>query len=114
MSTRKAITIVIAGTIVCASTSVSRAQESFKSAEFLKYSRGEQRAYVMVATGMAGLVAGQNRPEQSQCVGRWVTEHDSSDFKVVIDAMKTNQTYHPLGVILAVLQKACGPFKYRD
>ncbi|MEM7777760.1 MAG: hypothetical protein AAF732_19390, partial [Pseudomonadota bacterium] len=72
-----------------------------------------QRGYIATAAGMAGLIATLNKPEQARCVDAWIARHDASDFAPIRRAMQKNGSYHPLGVIIAVLQKACGSFKYK-
>lgn len=62
---------------------------------------------------MAGTVASLNNPSQARCVDDWAAQHRSSGYQPVIDAMQKYPDDHPSGLILAVLVKACGPFKYR-
>jgi len=109
---RKALTIASLSTIVCIAAS-AQAQETFKSAKFLTYPAESQKSYIGTAVMMAGVIASQNVPDQASCVDRWATSHESTGYKPVIDAMKRLPEYHPTAVILAVLDKECGSFKYK-
>lgn len=86
--------------------------QSYKSKEFLEYSGSERGNYIVIAAGMAGLIAGQNRPEQSRCIDRWVHENRQQGYQSVISAMRKFPNHHPSAVLIAVLQKACGSFSY--
>jgi hypothetical protein len=86
----------------------------FKSKEFLEYSESSRSNYIVIATGMAGLIAGQNRPEQSQCIDQWVRENRRQGYQSAISAMRKFPDHHPSAVLIAVLQKACGSFSYRS
>jgi len=61
---------------------------------------------------MAGVIATQNNPQQAKCVNDWIAENQDVGYASVIHTMRQNPQYHPHGVIIAVLQKACGSFKY--
>lgn len=97
--------------IVC-SVATGAAAEDFKSSKFLTYPAESQTSYINSSVLMAGLIAGQNGGAQAQCVGDWSGKHIATGYQPVIEAMKRFPDHHPSGVILAVLQKACGPFKY--
>lgn len=110
MLSRKNLAIASLCTIVCAQGSF--AEEAFKSSEFLTYSADHQRGYISTSAMMAGLIAAQNDRKQAMCVDDWVALHRSEGYSPVIDAMKKYPDDHPTGLVLAVLQKACGSFKY--
>lgn len=93
--------------------SIGNAQDkSFKSKEFLEYSGNARGNYIVIAAGMAGLISGQNRPEQSRCIDQWVRENRQQGYRSVISAMRKFPNHHPSAVLIAVLQKACGSFSY--
>lgn len=85
---------------------------SLKSNEFLDYSETSRDNYIVIAAGIAGLIAGQNRPEQSRCIDQWVAENREAGYGPVLRAMRKFPNHHPSAVIVAVLQKACGRFAY--
>lgn len=91
---------------------VSRA-ESFTSDEFLTWNRQNQGFYFRTSIGMAGLIAGFNNKEQGHCIDRWYFNDTGNAEAKLLDAMRRFPSYHPRGVIVAVLQKACGKLRYR-
>lgn len=112
MLSRKSLAIASLCTIVCAQAGA--AEEAFKSSKFLTYPEDSQKGYITSSAMMAGMIATQNQPGQAKCVDDWaVTKFDAS-YRTVVETMKLFPDHHPTAVILAVLQKACGPFKYRN
>lgn len=97
-------------TIVC--IGAAAAEEGFKSSKFLTYPAESQKGYIGASVMMAGSIAAQNKVEQARCIDEWAAKHDPTGFRPVTEAMQKFPDYHPAGVILAVLQKACGSFKY--
>ena len=63
---------------------------------------------------MTGIVASQGRKDISRCIDNWYSgevEIQKQRRGFILDTIRNNPTYHPQGVILAVLQKQCGSFK---
>lgn len=112
MLSRKALAIASLCTIVC--TQAGIADDGFKSSKFLTYPEDSQKSYIGSSAMMAGLIATQNQPGQAKCVDEWATKDFEANYRKVVGTMKTFPDHHPTAVILAVLQKACGSFKYRD
>ena len=110
MLSRKSLAIASLCTIVCMQ-SVS-AEEAFKSSEFLSWSDQGRRSYIATSVMMAGVIAGQNKPEQAKCIGQWMSKSEAAGFPSVKDAMQRFPEHHPTGIIVAVLEKACGSIKY--
>lgn len=98
-------------TIVCGNAVV--ADEGFKSSKLLTYPTDSQKSYINTSVLMAGLIAAQNSDVQSKCIGDWSGKHVGGGYQPVIEAMKRFPDHHPTGVVIAVLQKACGSFRYR-
>ena len=86
--------------------------DSFKSSEFLTWNKDSQEFYFRTAIGMAGLIASQNDQHQARCILDWYFTKERTARDAILSAMQQYPDYHPRGVILAVLQKACGTFKY--
>ena len=110
MFRRKALALATLSTIVCIST--AGAEEGFKSSKFLTHSAESQKGYIGASVMMAGVIASKNAPEQARCIDGWASSNDPSGFPTVIEAMRKYPDYHPSGIILAVLQKACGSFEF--
>jgi hypothetical protein len=109
MLSRNTLALASLSTIVC---SAALADDGFKSSKFLTYPAESQKGYISTAVMMAGSIAAQNKQEQARCIDGWAAQHDATGFRPVVEAMQRFPDYHPAGVILAVLQKACGSFKY--
>ncbi len=110
MLSRNALALASLSTIVCSNAAV--ADEGFKASEFLKFPQENQRGYISASAMMAGLIATQNMPDQAKCIDRWVTEEATRGHPKISEAMKVHGDYHPTAVIMSVLQRACGAFKY--
>lgn len=112
MLSRNAIVIASTIVIVCNIATAPLAQETFKSAKFLTYSAEAQKSYINSSVIIASLIASQNSRTQADCLHDWSGKHVGGGYQPVIDAMRRYPDDHPSGLILAVLQKACGSFKY--
>lgn len=110
MLSRKNLAIASLCTIVCAQGSF--AEEAFKSSKFLAYPADSQKSYINTSAVMASLIASQNSRDQADCLNAWIGSNIDGGYQPVIEAMKRFPDHHPSGVVLAVLQKACGPLKY--
>ncbi|MDI4665376.1 hypothetical protein K9U40_13710 [Xanthobacter autotrophicus] len=92
--------------------SAAMAAEGFKSSEFLTWSAENQRGYITTAATAAGVIANLNRAGQAKCIDDWVGQQRAGGYQPVVEAMKKLPEYHPMAVILTVIEKACGEFKY--
>lgn len=86
--------------------------ESFTGSDFVRLKRENQLGYIETAIGIAGLIAAENDKRQADCIDNWYYPDKSGKSDIIIEVMKENSEYHPRGIILAVLQKQCGSFKY--
>ena len=110
MFRRKALALATLSTIVCSGAAV--ADDGFKSSKFLTYPAESQSSYIDTAAVAATVVVSLNSASQAKCLGSWVAKHRAGNFAPVIDAMRKYPDDHPMGLIIAVLQKDCGAFKY--
>ncbi|MCC7253880.1 hypothetical protein [Hyphomicrobium sp.] len=111
MLSRKALAIASLCTIVCAQA--HSADDKFKSAEFLTWSPESQRSYITTAATAASVIVAANVRDQAKCIDDWGIKYREGFYQPVIEAMKKLPDYHPMAVTIAVLEKACGDFKYR-
>ncbi|MCV0370225.1 hypothetical protein [Filomicrobium sp.] len=111
MLSRKALDLASLCTIVCGLASGATA-EDFKSSKFLTYPADAQTNYISTSAVAAASIAGLNSSAQAKCLGEWVSRHKGSGYQPVLEVMRKYPDDHPTGLILAVLQKECGPFKY--
>jgi len=109
MFRRKALALATLSTIVCGA---AIADDGFKSSKFLTYSAESQKSYIASSAMMAGLIASQNNAAQAACIDDWGTKQRDAGYADVVDAMRRFPTHHPSAVIVAVLDKASGSFKY--
>lgn len=96
----------------CSSESAKAEQTSqFTGEEFLTWDRVNQDSFIEVSVTMAGIVSGRARKDISRCIDEWYSLEDETrrmrnDF--ILKIISENPTYHPQGVILAVLEEQCG------
>lgn len=85
------------------------------SADMLKWAPKEQAAYVDLAVQMVGFVVSQNDGVQARCINDWYFKDDNvreRGIQQIINVMRQYPNYLPGTVVIAVLQKQCGSFKY--
>ena len=88
------------------------AQETFKSSEFLSWDRDNQEFYIRTSVGMASLIIAQTDEQDSRCIDTWYTSDMDAAHQYIFEQMRRFPSYHPRGVILAVMEKKCGKFTY--
>lgn len=91
--------------------------EGFKSQDVLAWSETNQSWYFEVSVTMAASIAAQNTKGQSKCVYDWYFQNGkriAARENTVREAMTQYPGYHPQAVILSLLQKACGSFRYAN
>ena len=86
----------------------------FTSAEFLKWKPDSQIFYLDTTIGTAVAIAGQNDKSHSKCLENWYFADQDNARPSILNAMTANKTYHPRLIILGMLQKHCGTFKYKN
>jgi len=110
MLSRKALVIASLSTIVCSGAAF--ADDGFKSSKFLTYPADAQENYISTSAVAAASIAALNSSVQAKCLGDWVSTYRKGGYQPVLEAMRKYPDDHPTGLILAVLQKECGAFKY--
>ena len=88
--------------------------DRFTGADFLKWERASQNSLITYSITMTGIVATQGRQDIATCIDDWYPL--DPDIKrrrqeLIRKTIRENPSYHPQGVILAILQKQCGSFK---
>ena len=81
----------------------------FTGAELLKWSAQNQRFYFQTSISMAGVIAAQENASRAECIDDWHREQNERKYAGILDSVRGYPDYHPQGVILAYLRKACGP-----
>ncbi len=109
---RTTVALASLTTIVCIVASGTHAQEAFKSSKFLTYPADSQKSYIGTAVVAATTIASLNSASQAKCLGSWITKHSGGGYETIMEAMRKYPDDHPMGLILAVLQRDCGPLKY--
>lgn len=61
---------------------------------------------------MANMIAIENDKMQADCIGSWYEADRAAKEKYIYGVMEKYPTYHPIGVIMAVIEKQCGSFNY--
>jgi len=89
------------------------AQEEFKSSQFLEWPEESRSSYIRTAIGMAALIAVSNDQNQADCIGDWYFSDRVESENTIYKAMENFGEYHPLGIVVAILEKQCGSFSYK-
>ena len=98
--------------MLAAIPSVTLAKDSFTGSEFLTWKHESQHFYIENTIGVASLIATRNAPSHAKCIEDWYYPEQDIKDNLVLDVMKQNPEYHPRGVVLSILEKKCGSFKY--
>jgi hypothetical protein len=85
----------------------------FKNSEFLKWSEDNKSFYIRTSIGMAGLIAAQNDKKHADCLENWYFADMNDRNEFMYKYMRQYPNGHPRGIILAVLRKQCGSFRYK-
>ena len=88
--------------------------EGFTGEKFLKWKRESQDSFIGTSITMVAVVATQGRQNIASCIDDWYSEDGSIQDQrhgFILDTIREYPSYHPQGIILAVLQKRCGSFK---
>ena len=112
MLSRKVLARASLSTIVCVLAASASAQDTFKSSKLMEYSAEARTGYITSSVIMASLIAAENSERHAACIRGWVDREIKAGYTPILDAMRRFPDHHPSGVILAVLNRACGPFKY--
>ncbi len=95
-------------------TTPSYAQDTFKSSKFLTWPEDSRSFYIRTSVGMAGLISRYNDEAHGICLEKWYVSNEKESEEVIYETMRKFPDYHPRGVIVAVLEKQCGPFTYNQ
>ncbi|WP_120632114.1 hypothetical protein [Ruegeria sp. EL01] len=85
----------------------------FTGADVLEWSLESQSSFYQTSISMAGIVAARtgNHDEIVTCINGWYSSsHQLERNSYIRNKLRDFSTYHPQGVILAVLEEACGDF----
>ena len=86
----------------------------FSGSDLLRYDKGAQESFIDISITMAASVATQTNPDVARCINDWYFKDTSvrpRRVEEILSVVRQYPNHHPSGVILAVLQKACGSFK---
>ena len=88
--------------------------DGFSGATFAAWSQVSQDSYIQSSVLMAGVIGSQVKPEISRCIDVWYFETEAIKAErneMIRDTIAGFADHHPSGVILALIQRACGSFK---
>ncbi|MEM8772991.1 MAG: hypothetical protein AAGD92_15190 [Pseudomonadota bacterium] len=84
----------------------------FTSAEFLTWERGSQEFYIDASVGMAGLIITRNDATKGKCLDGWYLSDQDEVIDHILEVMEANPTFHPRGVLAAIIEKKCGSMEF--
>ena len=88
--------------------------EGYTSAKLLAENAEAQKNFIEISLTMAGAVATQVKPEIARCLDDWFFKDAAKKpqrIEHILATMRQYPGYHPSGVLLGVIQQACGSFK---
>ena len=112
MNIRKGIALAISALAIASGYPQNSVAETFTSGEFLAWPTDTRNFYLHTSIGMARLIASQNDKRQGDCISDWYFGNEAGAQLELTNAMQRFPTYHPRGVILAMIEKKCGPMSY--
>lgn len=85
--------------------------DDFDGSDLLGWSQDSQRFYIEASASMAGVIVAQSDPDQARCIDDWHAREHSMQYAETLKSIRSYPTYHPQGVLFAILRKACpGPW----
>lgn len=90
------------------------AETPLKSSKFLNWTEANRSFYIRTSIGMAAFIAVQNDKKHAKCMEHWYFSNEKRSNQAIYKVMRKFSDYHPWGVIVAVLEKQCGSFKYKN
>lgn len=102
-----------AATILVLALSGPAFADGLTAADVLGWPGDSQSFFLSTAIGMAGVIATQNDPAKARCLDEWYFADRVGANQEILDAMGRFPTYHPHGVLMAVIEKRCGSFDFR-
>lgn len=108
------ISAILIGGLIVTYPQTSDAEE-FTGVKLLTWSKENQNFYFQTSVGMAALVSTQSDKKRSQCISEWYFDANTGNKNgndAIRSAIREYADYHPQGVIIAVLQKACGSMDF--
>lgn len=114
MINKKSIAIAITATCLSVTYPQDATAQNFTSAQIVDWPQESRQFYFRTSIGMAGLITRQNNEVQADCIDGWYFGDETRAQAHILDVMGTYPTYHPLGVIIAILEKRCGPLRYAN
>ncbi|MEM8750722.1 MAG: hypothetical protein AAGF28_10490 [Pseudomonadota bacterium] len=92
---------------------VSPAYAGTTTADFLKWERKSQDAFLQNSISMAGVIASQTDPAISKCLDKWYFESDAvaqSRNEEILKLMPEYAQFRPQAFVMAYIENACGRF----
>jgi hypothetical protein len=109
----KSLRLAVLGVVLLVSVP-SYAEEIFSGTQFLTWPKDQQRFYIHTSVGIANLIVGQTSKTQGKCIEDWYAGNENIAVDYVLEVVRKNPEYHPRGTILAIMEKKCGQFSYRE
>ena len=82
--------------------------EDFTNTMFLAWDRQSQAGFFRTAIKTAALVIIRNNEQRGICIDRWYGSNPDQKEAYMLDIMRKYPDHHPVGIVLAVLEKQCG------
>ena len=92
----------------------SHADGGLNSKAFLAQSEKSRTSYLRVSIMMAHMIAVENSQQQAACIGDWYSKDQAARDQYIFGVMKEYPDAHPMGILVAILEKQCGSFKYAN
>lgn len=111
---RIAASVIAAFVLIC---TPAYAASGFTVKKFLDWEKSAQESFLQVSVGMAGVVTTQTHTKMASCIDNWYLKDDETRLrrnKAILAAMAKYPNHHPLGIVAASIERACGKFSDRD
>lgn len=97
---------IVAGLPCVMYPQISSAQ-GFDGSKLLLWDQKNQNSYIQVSVTMAGVIASQVDRTMARCIDDWHGRQEANGYRQIRESIGKSPTYHPQGVILLALRKAC-------
>jgi hypothetical protein len=105
--------LILITVIAVSSPPAQAAEAGLNSRTFLTWTEKSRISYIQTSLMMANMIAMDNDKHHAECIGKWYEADRRKTEASIYAVMKKYPDAHPIGVIMAVVEKQCGSFKYK-
>lgn len=85
--------------------------EDLTGAKFMAWTTQDRNGFISNAIITSAFIAASTSQEKARCLSDWSSQHLADNYQPIIDAVKKHPQFHPTSVVIAYMEKVCGPLR---